>query len=82
VKDTYNLLADGIVKLARVLSRLAGAELGEWTQAHFLGRYFGTSLKGEAEIDWDDPKAKVSYLERETGLGPATTCLEGRHSTN
>jgi transposase len=62
VKDTYNLLADGIVKLARVLSRLAGVEFGEWAQAHSLGRYFGTSLKGEAEIDWDDAKAKRQFL--------------------
>ena len=30
------------------------------------------------------PKGRVSLvnLERETGLEPATTCLEGRNSTN
>ena len=33
VKDTYNLLADGIVKLARVLARLAGQPLAAWAEA-------------------------------------------------
>src|ERR671930_2593643 len=34
VKDTYNLLADGIVKLARVLARLEGVRLAGWAQRH------------------------------------------------
>src|SRR6266487_6833793 len=32
VKDTYNLLADGIVKLARVLAKLAGQPLADWAE--------------------------------------------------
>ena len=34
VKDTYNLLADGIVKLMRVLSELEGSDLAEWAAAN------------------------------------------------
>lgn len=62
VKDTYNLLADGIVKLARVLAALAHTTLEEWAKQHQLERYLGTSLKGEAHIDWDNPKARQQFL--------------------
>jgi hypothetical protein len=62
VKDTYNLLADGIVQLIRALAGRAGEEPATWAAAHDLARYFGTSLKGEAAIDWDDPAARESFL--------------------
>lgn len=62
VKDTYNLLADGIAKLARVLAALAHTPLEEWAKPHQLERYFGSSLKGEAPIDWDNPKARQQLL--------------------
>jgi len=63
VKDTYNLLADGIVKLGRVLAELQASRPEEWAQAHDLSRYFATtSLKGEAEIDWEDPKSRQRFL--------------------
>ena len=64
VKDTYNLLADGITKLAGALA--AGTHPSpqeEWACEHGLGRYFGSSLKGEAGIDWDDPEARRVFLE-------------------
>jgi transposase len=54
VKDTYNLLADGIVQLACVLARLAGQELVVWATANGLARYVAPSIKGTAEINWDD----------------------------
>lgn len=62
VKDTYNLLADGIAKLVRALARRAGQDPEAWAAAHALARYFGTSLKGEAAIDWDDPAARQALL--------------------
>jgi len=63
VKDTYNLLGDGIVKLARTLAELQGTELEDWARTHDLSRYFATtSLKGEAEINWEDPKARQRFL--------------------
>src|SRR5919198_2673677 len=53
VKDTYNLLADGIVKLARVLARLEGVRLAGWAERHGYGRYVtAPSFKGSVEIDW------------------------------
>lgn len=63
VKDTYNLLGDGIVMLARLLAKLAGPSLAVWAEAHRYGRYVGeTSLKGTTEIDWSDPEQRRRFL--------------------
>jgi transposase len=63
VKDTYNLLGDGISKLARVLAKLAGQPLAGWAEAYGYGRYVGpTSLKGTAEIDWGDAEQRRRFL--------------------
>ena len=62
VKDTYNLLADGIVKLLRVLAAVANATLPAWAEAQGYERYFGSSIKGEATIDWSDRKARAALL--------------------
>ena len=62
VKDTYNLLADGIVKLLRVLAAVAKIAVGEWAEAQGYERYFGSSIKGAAVIDWSDRKARAALL--------------------
>jgi hypothetical protein len=63
VKDTYNLLGDGIAKLARVLAKLAGQALEAWAEEQGYGRYVGpTSLKGTAEIDWSDVNERRRLL--------------------
>ena len=63
VKDTYNLLADGIRQLVRVLAQLSGQASEVWAREHDLGRYYGTSIKGEVEIDWDDEAARQAFLD-------------------
>jgi hypothetical protein len=63
VKDTYNLLADGIVKLVRALASLDGMKPEAWAETHDLSRYFGpASIKGEAQIDWGNAKARQTFL--------------------
>ena len=62
VKDTYNLLADGIVKLLRALAAVANIAVGEWAEGQGYERYFGSSIKGEATIDWSDRKARAALL--------------------
>ena len=62
VKDTYNLLADGIVKLLRALAAVANIAVGEWAEVQGYERYFGSSIKGEAAIDWSDRKARAALL--------------------
>ena len=53
-KDTFNLLADGTVKLLRALSQVEGISVGKWAKAQGYGRYLASSIKGEAAIDWSD----------------------------
>ena len=61
VKDTYNLLADGIKKLYRRLRQFHVNGAMEKFQAA-LERYFGKSFKGELQIDWDDKTARQQLL--------------------
>ena len=63
VKDTYNLLADGIVKLVRVLASLCGRTAKAWAAQEGLSRYFASSIKGEAAIDWDDAQQRQAFLD-------------------
>jgi len=62
VKDTYNLLAEGIEKLAHRLAEVEGEEVKAWAEGQGLSRYFGSSLKGEAAIDWDDKAQRERLL--------------------
>jgi hypothetical protein len=61
VKDTYNLLADGIKKLYQCLAPQAGQSMMTKLKEKFK-RYFGKSFKGEANINWDDETARRELL--------------------
>ncbi len=63
VKDTYNLLADGIVQVVRALAALEDKKVEVWAKEQGLERYFGSSIKGEANLDWDDEKARRAFLQ-------------------
>ncbi len=63
VKDTYNLLADGIVQVLRVLAKLGPFELTDVAEALDCARYVcGPSLKGQADVDWTNPQARQRFL--------------------
>ena len=65
VKDTCNQLADGIVQLIRALAQLKGINVGQWAKSQgYQGyhRYLGSSVKGEAAIDWSDKRARTALL--------------------
>ena len=62
VQDTYNLLADGIVKLLRALAAVAKIDVREWAEGQGYEKYLGSSIKGEAVIDWSDRKARAALL--------------------
>jgi hypothetical protein len=63
VRDTYNLLADGIVQVLRGLAALLKCELPEVAEELDCTRYVsGSSLKGQAEVDWSDPHARQRFL--------------------
>ena len=62
VRDTCNLLADGIVKLMRALAAVSKIAVREWAEAQGHEMYLGSSVKGEAAIDWSDRKARRKLL--------------------
>ena len=62
VRDTYNLLADGMVKLLRALAQVEGISVGKWAKARGYGRYLASSIKGEAAIDWSDKGERQALL--------------------
>jgi transposase len=62
VKDTYNLLADGIRQLMRALADVEGRDVAAWAEEQGLGRYLAPSIKGTADVDWDDEEARNRFL--------------------
>ena len=64
VKDTCNQLADGIVQLVRALAQLKGINVGQWAKSQGYHRYLGSSVKGEAAIDWADRQARTALLAK------------------
>src|SRR6266852_4994888 len=62
VKDTYNLLAEGIEQLVRRVAEVEGEEVTGWAERQGFSRYFGSSLKGEAAIEWDDKAQREQLL--------------------
>jgi hypothetical protein len=49
--------------LVRALALLTGHTPEAWAREHDLSRYYGTSIKGEAEIDWDNAAARQVFLD-------------------
>ena len=62
VKDTFNLLADGIVKLLRALASVEQTSVYEWAESQGYQRYLGSSIKGESAIDWSHKQARAGLL--------------------
>ncbi len=68
VKDTYNLVADGMVKLLRALAAfdtplLQPVDVEGFARAHDLSRYMAdVSIKGGAELNWGDESERVAFL--------------------
>jgi transposase len=69
VEDTYNLIGHGTAELCRVLAEVAGEAPEAWAEAHEFSRYFASSLKGTASIDWDDKSAREALLTEIIGDG-------------
>jgi hypothetical protein len=71
VKDTYNLVADGMGKLLGALAALETpllepVDVKGYAGRHDFSRYFAeVSLKGGAELDWDSQTERDAFL---TGL--------------
>ncbi|MFU8771352.1 MAG: IS1182 family transposase, partial [Anaerolineales bacterium] len=64
VKDTYNLLGDGIRQLCQALAAAQEQECKTWVKEHQFQGYFGSSLKGDAQVNWDDEQARNAFLHK------------------
>lgn len=64
VRDTYNLIADGIVTVMRLLAKEAGMSLEQWATEQNLTAYLASSIKGEADLDWGNEAEKQAFLGR------------------
>lgn len=63
IRDTYNLIGDGIRKVGQVLARLQDVSPEQWAARHDFTRYWeASSLKGEAGIDWNDETQRRVFL--------------------
>ncbi len=63
VEDTFNLLATGIRQVCTAMAAATSVSRAAiWAESHDLGRYFGSSLKGSADLDWSDPAARHALL--------------------
>jgi hypothetical protein len=62
VMDTYNLISEGIRLLVKALAKAKGQKPDEYARSHGLGRHYGSSIKGESQVDWDDEGARSAFL--------------------
>lgn len=63
VKDTYNLVADGIRNLAKALAEALNVGVKAWAEQNDLARYWGgSSLKGDAGIEWSNDAERRLFL--------------------
>jgi len=62
VRDTYNLVSDGIRKLVSEACRLKGWARTETVEAQGLGRHFAASFKGSLDLDWSDAGEKRAVV--------------------
>ena len=62
VKDTYNLLGEGIEQRACRLAEVEGESGAAWAEQQGFRGYLGSSLKGEAAIEWNDQAQREQWL--------------------
>lgn len=62
VKDTFNLLSEQIREVVRAACELKGWDEDAVVAEQGLSRHFGSSFKGEVEIDWSDPESKRALI--------------------
>jgi len=82
VRDTYNLVSDGIRHVVDEACRLKGWERDETVEAEGLSRHFAASFKGSLEVDWSDAEEKRAVVaqlvaDARVTLALATRALRG-----
>ena len=67
VEDTYNLMGHALRKALGVIARQQGRELASVAAAAGADLVGGASLKAALDVDWDDPTAHETALQRVLG---------------
>ena len=55
-------MADGVVKLMRAPAAVENTTVREWAKARRYEQHLGSSVNGEAAIDWSDKRARKALL--------------------
>jgi transposase len=63
VEDTFNMLAEGLRQVMRVLSDIAAQSVEQYAQIHDFTRYSASSFKGTWTIDWDNSNERQVVLD-------------------
>ena len=63
VEDTYNMLAEGLRQVLRVLAACASQSENDFAAANDLTRYTAPSFKGTCAINWDNAAERATVLE-------------------
>ncbi len=82
VKDTYNLLADGIKMLIATLAQVSQQQIEEYAKQHEFSKYLEGSIKGQADIDWTNQKEKNEFLSQIVSDGRRLLILAGQTAKN
>jgi hypothetical protein len=82
VKDTFNLVSDGIRRVVDEACALKDWERDEVVAAEGLSRHFATSFKGAWEVDWSEAGARRAVVaqlvaDARVTLSLATGALRG-----
>ena len=63
VEDTYNMLAEGLRQVVRVLAACASQSENDFAAANDFTRYTAPSFKGTCAINWDIAAERATVLE-------------------
>jgi transposase len=63
VEDTYNMLAEGLRQVSRVLAACASQSENDFAAANDFTRYTAPSFKGTCAINWDNAAERATVLE-------------------
>jgi hypothetical protein len=82
VRDTYNLVSDGIRHVVDEGCRLKGWDRDGIVEAEGLSRHFAASFKGSLDLDWSDAKERRAVVgqlvaDARVTLALATRALRG-----
>lgn len=63
VEDTFNMLAEGLRQVLRVLAELTFQKPEEFARLHDFGRYVQPSFKGTWRMNWDNENERQTVLD-------------------